>query len=907
MELGNEDMTNNQQITQGSEWGKWDLHVHSPASHGFKGSCEQFETQLQNADCDVIGINDYFSVAGYKQIKDKIDAGDLDIGDKKILPVAEFRMTESIQNKHTKTNGVAHFNFHIIFSDTIEVADIETLIKSQRSDGTRIGNDYDDKEKLRNKKIPLFKLLEELNQDKKFKDQFLLLIPYDEYGGIDEIDPQSDGWIKDSFIKTAHILGSSRQKQIDFFLWKSKRPTGQPKFTQDQFREWFLRKKPCIKGSDSHSHDWPIGKLKNEESKPTNKYCWIKATPTFEGLKQIIYEPETRVYIGEEKPKKPINTIDSIDLRIPSDATVGEGDSFCFAGSGTSFALSPYFNCFIGGRGSGKSTILNFLGQHSSNPESSIKFWDELNPSFRRDDANIFSFNGAEVFEFLAQSEIESFVKDKTRFTQAIYGRANSRAGNTLDDFENEIALLQGNLDEIIRAVADLKDYEKQREIKEKEKSTLENSVRVQKSEAYIALDRSIRSKTKERQRLNKWKQSVTNLKSDLERLLALLPAETATEKKDDNQTSSYEEAFGRALDKIRDAIHLLDEQQFAKEIKIEKSIIDELADLKIKVSTLFKEIGYTPENIEQMQSAPQKITDLEEEIKRLDRQIKATKETTSRLGNISEKLTSQKQGYEEKIAEVLKPLQDVLSKQLEDNEGKDIKQISLAYDFNEKEAWISLADELYNTFKGAYGTTEHSKKVCDFINENKEVFKTDSFEEVKQFMQDNKGESKRYINFLDEVFKDENNFKTFQAIRNKHLYDVKANKVIQVKYDGKDIEKSSFGQRCTAVIVILILFGNHPLIIDEPEAHLDSALIANYLVPLIKEKKSDRQIIFATHNANFVINGDAEKIFILKNESGQTEVIETTIEDTENRQELLKLEGGKEAFEKRGEKFSIR
>ncbi|MEK9161266.1 MAG: AAA family ATPase, partial [Patescibacteria group bacterium] len=98
-----------------------------------------------------------------------------------------------------------------------------------------------------------------------------------------------------------------------------------------------------------------------------------------------------------------------------------------------------------------------------------------------------------------------------------------------------------------------------------------------------------------------------------------------------------------------------------------------------------------------------------------------------------------------------------------------------------------------------------------------------------------------------------------------------------------------------------------YPLIIDEPEAHLDSSLIANYLVPLLKEKKSDRQIIFATHNANFVINGDAEKIFILKNESGQTEVIETTIEDTKNREELLKLEGGKEAFEKRGEKLNIK
>jgi len=49
---------------KGSQWRKWDLHVHSPASSGFSGDWNQFVIQLGNADCDVIGINDYFSVAG---------------------------------------------------------------------------------------------------------------------------------------------------------------------------------------------------------------------------------------------------------------------------------------------------------------------------------------------------------------------------------------------------------------------------------------------------------------------------------------------------------------------------------------------------------------------------------------------------------------------------------------------------------------------------------------------------------------------------------------------------------------------------------------------------------------------------------------------------------------------------
>ena len=124
------------------------------------------------------------------------------------------------------------------------------------------------------------------------------------------------------------------------------------------------------------------------------------------------------------------------------------------------------------------------------------------------------------------------------------------------------------------------------------------------------------------------------------------------------------------------------------------------------------------------------------------------------------------------------------------------------------------------------------------------------------------------YIQFLKKAFEDKLNYQIFLTIRDKHLNDITKYKRIQVLYDKKDIERASFGQKCTAVIVILILFGNYPLIIDEPEAHLDNALIANYLVPLIKKKKNNRQIIFATHNANLVINGDSEKIFILENEN---------------------------------------
>ena len=134
---------------------------------------------------------------------------------------------------------------------------------------------------------------------------------------------------------------------------------------------------------------------------------------------------------------------------------------------------------------------------------------------------------------------------------------------------------------------------------------------------------------------------------------------------------------------------------------------------------------------------------------------------------------------------------------------------------------------------------------------------------------------------------------------------DVLLHKSIVGFYGNKELKNCSFGQKCTAVIVALLTFGTKPIIIDEPEAHLDSKLIAEYLVKLIKGKKRTRQIIFATHNANFVVNGDAELIHCLDmDETNLTKITSITIEDTKNRDRLLALEGGKEAFELRDKKL---
>jgi exonuclease SbcC len=156
------------------------------------------------------------------------------------------------------------------------------------------------------------------------------------------------------------------------------------------------------------------------------------------------------------------------------------------------------------------------------------------------------------------------------------------------------------------------------------------------------------------------------------------------------------------------------------------------------------------------------------------------------------------------------------------------------------------------------------------------------------------------------EIFSKPSNFEIYKLLIRKHLYDISSNVNIIGYYGNSPLTSCSFGQRCTAVIVTLLMTGMKPLLIDEPEAHLDNRLIAEYLVNLIQDKKSERQIIFATHNANFVVNGDSELIHILDVPKNKvyTEITSTTIENLAHRKRLLSLEGGEDAFRSRDRKL---
>ncbi|MBN1773590.1 MAG: AAA family ATPase [Deltaproteobacteria bacterium] len=117
---------------------------------------------------------------------------------------------------------------------------------------------------------------------------------------------------------------------------------------------------------------------------------------------------------------------------------------------------------------------------------------------------------------------------------------------------------------------------------------------------------------------------------------------------------------------------------------------------------------------------------------------------------------------------------------------------------------------------------------------------------------------------------------------------------------DGKDYKDSgdlSTGQRCTTILPILLLESERPLLIDQPEDNLDNAFIYETVVKSLKGAKGRRQLIFVTHNPNIPVLGDAERVFVLTSDGKQGKLHKVgTVDELKQEIELL-LEGGREAF----------
>ena len=123
-------------------------------------------------------------------------------------------------------------------------------------------------------------------------------------------------------------------------------------------------------------------------------------------------------------------------------------------------------------------------------------------------------------------------------------------------------------------------------------------------------------------------------------------------------------------------------------------------------------------------------------------------------------------------------------------------------------------------------------------------------------------------------------------------------------------LNRLSTGQQCTAILHMLLLENADPLIMDQPEDNLDNAFIADRIVTELRDAKTSRQFLFATHNANIPVFGDAEWIGVFTASENQGSLgfeAQGSIDVPVIRDQVASiLEGGRDAFIQRKEKYEF-
>jgi len=143
------------------------------------------------------------------------------------------------------------------------------------------------------------------------------------------------------------------------------------------------------------------------------------------------------------------------------------------------------------------------------------------------------------------------------------------------------------------------------------------------------------------------------------------------------------------------------------------------------------------------------------------------------------------------------------------------------------------------------------------------------------------------------------------------HLYSLETVELIDLPSielnDGgtyKDSQSLSTGQKCTTILPILLMESERPLLVDQPEDNLDNRFITQTIVESLNKVKAHRQLIFVTHNPNIPVLGDASKVFVMDSDGMAAHVEKEGTADACKDEIVTLLEGGEDAFRLRKERY---
>lgn len=981
-------------ISRGSEWRKWDLHVHTPATlcsdYGgniddiWKKYFEELERLSTEKNIKVLGINDYLFLEGYEKVlKYKKEGGLKNV--ELLLPVVEIRLKEFVGNK-----DLGRINYHIIFADDsllkveqISAQFLSSLIGKGNLDGqnpsgytwggviTRetlidLGNHIIENTPIEkrtntspidvgfnNLNFELSDITNLLGEGEKpntfLKDKYFKAIGKAEWGDFRwEQSPLE----KKSIINSTHFVFSA-SPTVEMAL------AGKQSLIEQGVNSRLLH---C---SDSHSFAKDTNNTKSKEL--GHCFTWIKAQPTFEGLKQIIYEPNERVRIQKEMPES--EKLENLII-----------ENVKFTSSNNKFNPQPiYFNknlnVIIGGKSSGKSILLFEIARtlYANTKDEVLRFKDVEDNNNTKDLYNLSESDSTYDFSielYSKSSQSKNDRENQSSILPSIKYIPQNHLSNLVDKSRKNGTTLKKLIRDLILEdpeynlkyddfVGQAKKNDEQRsqdidfyfslksDLQKKEKELLTKGDSKALNEGIQFNKQKIEQLNKdflpeELSRYNELTEKLSQLKikenqiySDFEKIdnfqteLKRYLSEFSNKKKillESIQTESIKNEYNVKLEFIDDALNNIIEisKQFSKNENnqfIETSIFsNEFSKIKTEkevTENYLKPFNEKLENQKQVTALQKSISEDEAKIAIIEQFKKEIETTKSAILSHKEKIFNDFDQNFQLYEKIVKDLQSRISKV--ENETDKIEILpSIKYNFPK---FRRLADDIFDG-RG---------------------FNNQGFEYMYQYWDKNPKSA-----LIDVEFKEiENSLRSiFDKIEKKQLLPKGGNsekdairKIFtdfffdhwDVKSQGDDIHKMSTGKASFVLLKLMIKLSNEngPILIDQPEDNLDNRSVSKELVDFLKDKKRERQIILVTHNPNIVVNADAENI-IVANQKGQNDIESTcdfkfdyingALEDTFSKNsntDLLKsmgirehiaeiVEGGKEAFKKREEKYGF-
>lgn len=928
---------------RGSEWRRWDLRVHTPGTNkndqyegttieerwdGFYRSILDYVGDGSDKVKSIvsIGITDYLSIENYKKvIAEKRLPGTI----KLVIPNVELRMTPMSRNEGINI----HFLFNPVVVDELEDRFFSKLsfeyngrpYSATKAQLISLGKALDsslaeDAAYLKGvgQFIPSVDSLKKLfSNDPELRENTIIIVSNSSNDGVTgaannfshiEANPSDFDATRQSIYQFVDAIFSGNPSDISYFL-------GEKSDSPDEVIRKCGSLKPCFHGCDAHTN----AKLFEPDNQ---RYCWIKSDPSFNGLKQVLYEPKDRVRISPLMPEEKSNyhVIDRIVIDDPD-----------FSPEPIQF--NDKLSCIIGGKSTGKSILLHNLALTIDKNQVEEKTEKSKTKTRVLTKVKVFWKDG-EVNETGVQNDSHKIVYIPQTYLNQLSDENEEKT--EIDSIIEEIILQNDN--------ARISHEQMLKEIREYKPS----------------LDKRIYDAVQINEEIQSIKKEMAEIgsRAGIEKQLDGLKKQKEIESKElsisEEDISKYDTAVSELtklnvqLQTIENDISIVDsivsvvipvETDKAMSDDVRKDISDAVSMIKEKADELWKE--YKLKIIQKYQTKREKtVTDMRNSEIVVD-ELKEQVESNEAIAELSKRIQEEEQrllifrDYDREIDEKSEELNEIISDLVQTFKRYDDIQERYAASVNGEGSSLNEGSELTFSVLIPFRTEAFCQRIKQLfdnrvLKSKKDIINVEDFN-IDQF--DETALEKLIKACLNQTIPFSKSFTPESALRS--ILDNWYNVTYNVKMGDDLIDEMSPGKKALVLLKLLISLAESksPILIDQPEDDLDNKSISDDLITFIKKKKIERQIIVVTHNANVVVSGDAEQV-IVANQQGNTtpnnkfrfEYRTGSIEDDLpvyddsgtiihgilNAQGIQQhicdiLEGGEKAFAKRKNKYNIK